>query len=66
MDGVTVCNREPGHSYEHMLLVYRDNRKGSPAAHTWAEDGTETCTHCGHTIEPSTGMCARAVASGDD
>jgi hypothetical protein len=63
-DGVTSCNREVDHDYDHMELGPSVDGCRDAFA-TWSQDGVETCNDCGHRIDNSTGMCMAPLSVAD-
>ena len=69
-DGVTICNQEATHSWDHMALAESrpDGDSGAtyrPAFATWDRDGIESCDHCGHSIDNASGMCTAPISAAD-
>ena len=69
-DGVTLCNNDLGHKWEHARMGewQPDGNSGAryrPHFATWSQEGIETCDHCGHRIDNATGMCTAPLSSAD-
>jgi hypothetical protein len=70
-DGITTCDRPTGHDpiEGHVVLGSSRPDGDSGAIYTpylaeWSDDGTETCSGCGHKLD-SSGMCTAPLSAAD-